>query len=32
VTDYLSQEYISGVLVGSASLDPEEFAKIIKPR
>lgn len=31
VTDYLSQEYISGVLVGSASLDPEEFAKIIKP-
>ena len=32
VNEYLSQEYISGVLVGSASLDPDEFAKIIKPR
>lgn len=30
--EFLSQDYISGVLVGSASLDPDEFAKIIRHR
>lgn len=29
VTDYLNQEHINGVLVGSASLNPSQFAKII---
>jgi len=30
VDDFITQDYLSGVLVGSASLDPEEFAKIIR--
>ena len=32
VTDFTSQDHLSGVLVGSASLDPEEFAKIVNSR
>ena len=28
IADFLTQEFLSGVLIGSASLDPGEFAKI----
>lgn len=30
VSKYTQQEYINGVLVGGASLDPEEFSEIVK--
>ena len=30
VANFLRQEHLKGVLVGGASLDPEEFAKIVQ--